>query len=146
MSTVIISGSRSITDYELLVRAVKNSGFDITEIVEGECPNGVDQLAKQYAINNLIPIKPFPADWSNIKRPGAIIRTNKFGKLYDAAAGHVRNEVMARYAKEHSGKCIVLWDGISKGAMSMQKFALAYKLPLYVSKVRVADAPLWKGL
>jgi len=143
MSTVIISGSRSISDYELLVRAIKNSGFNLTEIVEGECSSGVDQLAKRYAHEHNIPLKPFPADWKNTAYPGAVVKLNRYNKPYDAAAGHRRNEDMAKYAASNRGACIILWDGISPGTNSMRRLALAYELPLYVSKVKVADEPLW---
>lgn len=145
MSIVIIGGSRSITDYDLLCKTVEKSGFKITEVVEGECPKGVDQLAKRYAREHNIALKPFPAKWDDLSHPNAVIKRNRYGKLYDAAAGHRRNEEMAKYAAACEGKCIVLWDGVSPGSASMKQFAVNYKLPSYFAKVPVKDEPLWEN-
>lgn len=78
---VIIAGTRTITDYSLVETVIKESGFDINEVVCGEA-RGVDILGKSWAIANNIPVKSFPADW------------NKFGK----SAGYKRNVQMADYS------------------------------------------------
>lgn len=95
---VVIAGSRDITDRMGLVKAIKQSGFEITEVVSG-CARGVDKLGEAWARANDIPIKEFPADW------------NKHGN----AAGPIRNAEMAEYADA----LIVLWDGESKGTKNM---------------------------
>lgn len=136
MSSAIIAGSRSITDYEFVVACIKRSGFNITEVISGKAPDGVDALGERYAKENNIPVKPFPADWKNIHRPGAVIRTNRFGKKYDAAAGHIRNEEMARYAASRKGCCIVIHDGVSPGSKDMRELAQKYVLSLYYVKSR----------
>lgn len=142
MSVVIISGSRSINDYGLLHNAIIKSGFVITEIVEGECPRGVDQLAKRYGKEHGIPVIPFPADWNDLSYPDAVIKKNKSGKLYDAKAGFRRNEEMAKYASGYAGQCLMLWDGISPGTASMEKLAIKYKLRYFVAKVPYRQEPL----
>lgn len=77
----IIAGSRHITDYDLLCRCVKASGFEITEVVSGMA-RGVDTLGVRYAKEHNLPLVCFPADWQ------------KYGK----SAGPRRNLEMARYA------------------------------------------------
>lgn len=65
----------------------------IDEIIEGEM-TGADRLARAWAESRGVPFHPFPADWDNITRPGAVVRRNRAGKLYDAAAGPFRNQRM----------------------------------------------------
>jgi hypothetical protein len=77
----IIAGSRGITDYEIIEKAIKESGFDITEVVCG-CARGVDRLGDRWGTFNCVMIKHFPADW------------DKHGK----AAGFIRNSEMRDYA------------------------------------------------
>ena len=79
---VIIAGSRSITDYALVEKAINDSGFKITEVVSGHA-HGVDTLGEQWAEEHRIPIKIFEADWET------------YGKL----AGYKRNYQMGVYAK-----------------------------------------------
>ena len=45
---VIIAGSRGVEDYALVEEAVKQSGFDITEVVSGTA-RGVDLLGEHWA-------------------------------------------------------------------------------------------------
>ena len=97
---VIIAGSRNISDRSGLLKAIKQSGFDITEVVSGKA-RGVDTIGETWAVANDIPIKQFPADWS------------KHGN----AAGPIRNSMMAEYADA----AIIIWDGKSAGTLNMIK-------------------------
>lgn len=97
----IIAGGRDFTDYELLKKQVNHYRFYkglITEIVSG-CAKGADYLGEQYALENGIPLKYFPADWDTHGR----------------AAGPIRNKQMADYADA----LIVVWDGSSRGTKNM---------------------------
>ena len=94
----IIAGSRSITDKEVVLRAVKESGFNITEVVSGKAP-GVDTLGEEIAEDMGVPVKPFPANWTK----------------YGPAAGFLRNSEMAEYADV----LIAVWDGESPGTADM---------------------------
>jgi hypothetical protein len=81
---LIIAGSRSITDYTIVKRAINRlliNPTDINEIVSGTA-RGVDRLGERYAKEHGIKITKFPANW------------NKYGKR----AGYLRNEQMAKYA------------------------------------------------
>lgn len=91
---VIIAGSRGITDYAIVERAIRESGFQITEVVSGTA-RGVDRLGERWAAEHGIPVAPFPADW-------------KIGKN----AGILRNAQMAEYAEA----AIIIWDGSSNGS------------------------------
>ena len=100
---VIVAGSRTIGDLDLVEKAIADSGFKIDELVWG-CAPGVDTLAKIWADNSSVPSKPFPADWI------------KYGRKN---AGKIRNQEMANYAdalvavREAGGK--------SKGTTDMIK-------------------------
>ena len=112
---VIIAGSRGITDYDTVWRAIKDSGFEITEVVSGGA-NGVDKLGEKYAVRNDIPIKVFLADWEKKK----------------AAAGIIRNAEMAKYADA----LIAVWDGVSHGTKNMIETAKKKGLKVFVWKTQ----------
>ncbi len=109
----IIAGSRSITDINIINKAIEESGFasSITEIVSGEA-RGVDKLGEQWANENNIPIKGFPAKW----------------KKYGRSAGVIRNNQMAKYADA----LVAVWDGVSTGTQDMINRAKAMSLTGYV--------------
>jgi hypothetical protein len=95
---IVIAGSRTINDYKLLIEALKNFPYEITEVVCG-CAVGVDTLGETWATANNIKIKKMPANW------------NEYGK----AAGVIRNRQMAEYADAG----LILWDGDSPGSKNM---------------------------
>lgn len=112
---VIIAGSRNISDYDVVELAVLQSKFqNITEVVSG-CARGVDFLGEQWALNNNIPIRSFPAEWG----------------LYGKSAGYIRNGKMAQYADA----LIAVWDGKSRGTANMIKLAKERQLLVYVLTV-----------
>lgn len=115
----IIAGSRDITSYSLVKQAVIDSGFTITEVVsgsqktrdaQGKIVGGVDYLGEIWAHNMGIPVKSFPAQWSEL------------GK----AAGPVRNAEMAEYAEA----LICIHTG-GNGSASMLRLARARGLKIY---------------
>lgn len=112
---VIIAGSRTITDMRFIEAAIRESGFNITEVVSGAA-NGVDKLGARWAVRRGIPVKQFRAAW------------NIYGFK---EAGPIRNEQMARYADA----LIAIWDGKSKGTAHMIWIAKKLKIPLYIYNV-----------
>ena len=110
----IIAGSRNIYDYGLVEEAVKESGFDITEVVSGKA-RGVDTLGEMWADNHKVSVKPFPADW------------DRYGKR----AGPIRNFQMANYADA----LIAIWDFKSHGTKNMIKNARYKGLKVYIKAV-----------
>lgn len=108
---VIVAGSRTFTDYELLKLTCDNIKTQITEIVSGGA-RGADKLGEQYAIERDYTIKQFPADW------------DRWGK----SAGYKRNAEMAEYADA----LIAFWDGSSKGTKHMIDLAKKNNLKIKV--------------
>lgn len=113
----IIAGSRGITDYNQVLRAIAGADWEITEVVSG-CARGVDYLGERWAQENDIPIERFPARW----------------KEHGNSAGPIRNAEMARYADA----LIALWDGESRGTRGMILIAHRRKLRIHVVIVEIS--------
>lgn len=111
MSKVVVAGSRNITDYQVICQEIAASKYNITELVSGTA-SGVDSLGEKWAIDRLIPVKRFPADWK------------KNGK----AAGPIRNKEMAEYCD----MAIIIWDGESRGTKNMIEQMNRLKKPCHV--------------
>lgn len=130
---IIVAGSRSITDYQLVSQIISNTinkyDIQVTEIVSG-CAGGVDTLGEQWALENGIPVEPMPAEWDDLTVPGAVIRTNKWDKKYNARAGYQRNERMALYGDV----LISIWDGKSSGSKDMIECATRHGLLVLIYK------------
>lgn len=126
---VIIAGSRSVEDYSVVKKAIEKSGFEISEVVSGTA-HGVDKLGEKWAKKNGIKVKRFPANWSDINNPHALIKENKYGK-YNALAGFERNEDMAIY----SDGLIVIIKGESEDTKNIIEMAEKYQLEIFVEKV-----------
>lgn len=94
----IIAGGRDNDDYQLLCTVIKWRDKPITEVVSGGA-QGVDRLGEEWAYDNNVPVKVFPADWT----------------AQGNAAGPIRNRKMAQYADA----LIAIWDGHSKGTRNM---------------------------
>ena len=111
---VVIAGSRDITDYDILLKAIKECPFQITEVISGRA-RGVDTLGEKYAEDYGLKLHPFPADWKRLRN----------------AAGPIRNAQMADFADA----VLCVWDGKSPGTKDMMNQARTRGLPLYVFKV-----------
>ncbi len=113
MST-IIAGSRTIDDKELIFKHIKNSPFDIDEVVSGKA-DGVDTVGEKWAKKNDIPIKEFPYNNYLDEAPSANV------------APLIRNQKMAEYADN----LILIWDGSSNGSKNMKENAEKESLNIY---------------
>lgn len=100
-----IVGSRGIKDINLDEYILEN----VTEIVSGGA-KGVDQIAKQYALEKGLKYKEFLPEYE------------KFGR----SAPLKRNLQIIEYADE----LLIFWDGISKGTEYVIKNAKKHKLIL----------------
>ena len=111
---VIVAGSRSFNDYNLLKRKLdhllKNVGDEIV-IVSGHA-RGADKLGERYAREKGYRVKVFKADW------------DKYGKT----AGMIRNGIMAGY----SNVLVAFWDGKSRGTQNMIHLMHQQNKPLRV--------------
>lgn len=114
---LIIAGSRTFTDYELLKRTLDKLLINKTdiEIVSG-CAKGADKLGERYAAEHNYPVKHFPADWD----------------AHGKGAGFIRNKQMAQYADA----LVAFWDGFSRGTEMM--IELAREKNLLVRVIRFA--------
>ncbi|MGJ4952987.1 DUF2493 domain-containing protein [Bradyrhizobium sp. SZCCHNR1093] len=97
---VLVYGGRDFVDRRWLYRVLDelDARSTISCIIEGEA-SGADRMAREWAKSRGVLFDPYPAAWNDITRPGAVVRRNKAGKLYDAAAGPFRNEKMLREGK-----------------------------------------------
>lgn len=108
---VIIAGSRDITDPQVLLDALQEIDWQISQVVCGMA-RGADKLGYDWAKANNVPIAEFPADW------------NRYGK----SAGYKRNVEMARNADA----LLALWDGRSRGTSNMIYIAACQGLRVHV--------------
>ena len=111
----IIAGSRTATDYRMLLEALVECGWSVTEVVSGTA-RGADQLGEQFANEFNLPLHQYPADWAQ----------------YGKRAGYVRNAEMAQNAEA----LIALWDGKSKGTRDMINRALDQDLAVYIKVIK----------
>lgn len=109
----IIAGSRTITDYGVLLHAISEMPWKITHVISGGA-KGVDLMGERWAKENGIPFQVFKPDWSQGR-----------------GAGYARNAIMAQYAEA----ALILWNGTSKGTGNMISIARAKHLVLYVHDI-----------
>ena len=134
---LIIAGSRGFTDYQMFTNTtlsvMQSLGWDPTRpaegvvIIQGEA-KGPDTMAREFAIEYGVPFESYPADWEDVTAPGAVLKVNRLGRQYNAAAGQQRNGRMA----ETGTHLLLFWDGRSKGSDNMFKQARANALDYLV--------------
>lgn len=112
--TVIISGSRTITDYKVVENAIKMSPWygSIDTVFVGDA-KGIDALVVQWCKENGITYRIFKAKW----------------KTYGKGAGPIRNEEMIMMGGE---ALIAIWDGESRGTADMIRRAKTHQLPKFI--------------
>ena len=100
---VIIAGTRTFSDYELLRTTCNNllseKQWTHTVVVISGTARGADQMGERYARERGFQLRRFPADWEQ----------------YGKSAGHIRNAKMA----DNADALIAFWDGESKGTKNM---------------------------
>lgn len=120
---LLIAGSRSFNDFELLWSFTKESigimrkkypDADL-KIVSGSA-TGADSLGIRYAKMNIIPYKEFPAKWN----------------LYGKSAGPIRNKEMLDYILEGIPCLLAFWNGESRGTKYMIDIAEKAGVPITV--------------
>lgn len=127
----IIAGSRNVRDARIVPEAVAAFGLSISEVLNG-CAPGADTLGAAWAARQGLPVRDFPARWSDVKgKNPKHIRHNRYGAYY-LKAGYERNQRMADEAEA----LLLLWDGVSRGSADMLERAKRAGL-----KVRVFITP-----
>ena len=113
MYRVIIAGSRTFDNYDLLKHTLDNYLIDKPDaIVISGGARGADALGERYAKERGLKIERYPADW----------------KKYGRAAGPIRNEQMAA----RGDALVAFWNGESRGTRHMIETAKRYCLDVYV--------------
>lgn len=110
---VIIAGSRDVTEYQAVVKAILDSGIEVTTVVSGGA-RGVDRLGERYARETDLDLEIFKADWDT----------------HGKRAGYLRNVEMSKNADA----LIAIWDGKSRGTKHMIDIATGRKLRVYVHR------------
>lgn len=146
---IIIAGGRDFNDYEMLARECNhifinlaqegcfpvdvNESRRFIEVISGTA-KGTDKLGERFAQDYQLIVKRFPAEWDNLDVQPCKIKYNKYGKPYNALAGHNRNKLMAEYASKDNGILIAFHDGKSTGTQNMINLANEYGLRIFIVK------------
>lgn len=109
---VLVAGSRNVADPATVEKAILESKFDMTAMICGMAPRGVDRMAYEWARKNNVPVEEYPADW------------DRFGK----SAGMRRNRQMVEVAEA----AVIVWDGNSPGTENTLKLVKAKGIPYYL--------------
>ena len=110
---VLIAGSRSITDYSLVVAAIEESGFDVTEVLSGGA-RGADRLGERYAEEHELPVVQIKPDWSRGRHAGL----------------QANSELAAQ-----SEAAVIVYDGVSKGTRDTIRKLQQTRKPVFVKVV-----------
>lgn len=115
---VLVCGSRHFNDYELLRRTLDeiHTSGPIKEIIEGEA-KGADRLSVEWAVQNDVPTKRFPANWD----------------VHGKRAGPIRNHQMLKEGKPDMA--VAFWDGKSSGTGNMIDIAQEAGLPVKIVEI-----------
>ena len=127
---------RSLQDYgpaELLQQLDEAHPYGPLQIVSGGA-RGADALGEQWAKAAGVPIQRYPAAWDDIGAPGAVVRTNRQGRPYNANAGFARNALMAQNAD-----AVLVMPG-GRGTDHMVKVAQEQGLPVWDARGGSLDA------
>jgi hypothetical protein len=112
---VIIAGSRTIDDKDIVWNALNNSKFDITEIISGGAM-GVDRLGESWAHSKNIPVKVYKPNY-NTDNP-------RYAPL-------LRNEEMAR----NGDALVAIWKDQTRGTKHMIDCMTKLGKPVEIIKV-----------
>jgi hypothetical protein len=107
-------------DYQKLVTAQRY--YEYAGYTHIELPWTVDEEGYELV--------QYPAAWEDLTTPGAVIKTRRDGKQYNAKAGLDRNLLMA----QNADAAIIFWDGKSTGSKNM--IDIAKRLGLLVRVVK----------
>jgi len=112
---VVISGSRTIKDKNLVWKALNESKFTITELISGGA-QGVDTLGEAWARSKNIPVKVYRPDYS--------LPNPKYAPL-------LRNQKMA----EVGDALVAIWADGSRGTAHMIGCMEKLHKPMEVTKI-----------
>ena len=111
---LIVAGSRTFTNYQLLCQVLAPDRHRITQVITGGA-RGTDQLGYRWAWKHAVKHQLFRADWE------------RFGK----SAGVRRNHQMA----QAGDMLLAFWDGQSPGTAHMVQCMRQLGKPVVVIRV-----------
>lgn len=112
---VVISGSRTIKNKNLVWKLLNESKFKITELISGGA-QGVDTFGEEWARSKNIPVKVYKPDYT--------IQNPKYAPL-------LRNQKMA----EIGDALIAIWENRSRGTAHMIECMEKLNKPMEVIKI-----------
>ena len=126
---IVVTGGRDFDRMDIVDAALGavHRKHGITLLIEGDAL-GADRLCRNWAKERGIHFKSFPADWTDLSHPDAIIKTRRDGKKYDAMAGPRRNQQMIDEGKPEAA---VAFSG-GQGTADM------------VSRLKLCEIPVWE--
>jgi hypothetical protein len=120
--------------YAVLDRA--HAANPIELLIHGAA-QGADTLAKEWAKKRGVQDAPFPPDWSNLNVDPCVIRYDRDGVPYNAAAGGIRNQRMLDEGKPH---LVIAFPG-GTGTADMARRAKGAKVGLV--RVKANSESIW---
>jgi len=121
---IIIAGSRTITDYNELISALRNATAEnffqpanTIEIVSGGA-KGVDMLARKYALESDYKLTEMKPEYKGKNDRGAPLR---------------RNKDIANYGD----LLLAIWDGKSTGTKDIIEYTKKLGKPVYIHYVDI---------
>jgi hypothetical protein len=119
---LIVAGSRSFTDYDLLQRKLDHLTSKLNKsklvLIHGAA-KGADTLADRWAEERGVRRLVFLPNYTQGKR-----------------APHIRNQEMVEFAAEQNGALIAFWDGKSRGTASILHKARKQNLTIRIVKFK----------
>lgn len=138
---VLVTGSRSWNDRETVADTLLDTWHDATQtispearflVVHGDCPDGVDALAKQWALDNGLDHEAHPADWSapcDTTCPPEHRKTSARHGEYCPLAGHRRNQLMV---DKHADLVLAFHRNNSRGTADCIRRAKKAGIPVRI--------------
>lgn len=126
---VLICGGRAYRDWQNVERVLDTLNERPTVIIEGGAL-GADAYAKVWAAGADVLVETYEADWRDLSHSDARIRTDRYGRRYDAYAGPRRNQ---RMIDEGKPDLVIAFSG-GNGTADMVRRAKA-------AGVRVIEVP-----
>lgn len=123
---VIIAGGRhyQMTESDFAWLSSLHKEHTFTHLICGMC-SGADKGGFRWANANGLDVVPMPARWHDLSHPKTVRRVRPDGTVYNAAAGPIRNEEMAKIAQS----CILFPGG--DGTAGMRQLAIQYGIRLF---------------
>ncbi len=133
---LIVAGGRDFSNFDygfkVLDFVTKNTPKESITIICGKCRGGDKCGEEWYKLHKHegVKIKDFIPEWDDISKPCAVIRTNRFGKKYNAKAGMDRNHEMGDVGTH----LVAFHNGVSKGTKDMINYMTKLNKPVKVFK------------